>query len=261
MFIEYINHALGDFSILEITTRILVAYIMGIFIGWEREQHKKPIGSRTTSIVCMGAALLSCYEDVFARAVILENAELIKLGTDALSKVPDYNRISAQIVSGIGFLGAGMIIQNRGKLHGITTAAIVWVTACIGIVIGSGQWVLSTIGCICIFLSTSIYRFFIPYYISNKKRSIVYLIEHSSKIDFETELGEYGIRFINLEIVGWKESKENNDKNTPNIISKIRIFVPQLDFKNIENIFKSLNVKPLKMLRNMIEKIDFDSIE
>lgn len=259
MFIEYIKQALGDFSILEITTRILVAYIMGIFIGWEREQHKKPIGSRTTSIVCMGAALLSCYEDVFARAVILENAELIKSGAEALSKVPDYNRISAQIVSGIGFLGAGMIIQNRGKLHGITTAAIVWVTACIGIVIGSGQWVLSTIGCICIFLSTSIYRFFIPYYISNKKRSIVYLIEHSSKIDFETELSEYGIRFINLEIVGWKENKENN--NTPNIISKIRIFVPQLDYKNIENIFKSLNVKPLKIMRNMREKIDFDSIE
>ena len=210
MLIEYIKHTLGDFSILEITTRILVAYIMGIFIGWEREQHKKPIGSRTTSIVCMGAALLSCYEDVFARAVILENAELIKLGIDALKKVPDYNRISAQIVSGIGFLGAGMIIQNRGKLHGITTAAIVWVTACIGIVIGSGQWVLSAIGCICIFLSTSIYRFFIPYYISNKKRAIVYLIEHSSKIDFETELGEYGIKFINLEIVGWKENKENN---------------------------------------------------
>ena len=171
MFIEYIKHILGDFSILEITTRILVAYIMGIFIGWEREQHKKHIGSRTTSIVCMGAALLSCYEDVFARTVILENAELIKSGAEALSKVPDYNRISAQIVSGIGFLGAGMIIQNRGKLHGITTAAIVWVTACIGIVIGSGQWVLSTIGCICIFLSTSIYRFFIPYYISNKKRA------------------------------------------------------------------------------------------
>ena len=258
MLIEYIKHTLGDFSILEITTRILVAYIMGIFIGWEREQHKKPIGSRTTSIVCMGAALLSCYEDVFARAVVLENAELIKSGIEALKKVPDYNRISAQIVSGIGFLGAGMIIQNRGKLHGITTAAIVWVTACIGIVIGSGEWVLSAIGCICIFLSTSIYRFFIPYYISNKKRSIVYLIEHPPKIDFETELGEYGIKFINLEIVGWKE---NNDKNTPNIISKINIFVPKLDYKNIENIFISLNIKPLKMLRNMREKIDFDSIE
>ena len=68
----------------------------------------------------MGAAILSCHEDVFARVIILENAELALLGQEVLSRVPDYNRISAQIVSGIGFLGAGMIIQNRGKLHGIT---------------------------------------------------------------------------------------------------------------------------------------------
>lgn len=258
MFQEYIKYALADFGIIEITTRILVAYIMGIFIGWEREQHKKPIGSRTTSIVCMGAAMLSCYEDVFARAIMLENAELIKIGSGLLNKTPDYNRISAQIVSGIGFLGAGMIIQNRGgKLHGITTAAIVWVTACLGIVIGSGEWVLSSIGCVCIFLSTSIYRFFIPYYISNKKRSIVYLIEHSSKIDFETELNEFGIRFINMEIVGWKE---NSNSISPNIISKINIFVPKLDYKNIENIFISLNIKPLKILNNMKDKVDFDNI-
>lgn len=256
MFTQYIKHALADFSVIEITSRILLAYIMGIFIGWEREQHKKPIGSRTTSIVCMGAAILSCYEDVFARVIILENAELALLGQEVLSRVPDYNRISAQIVSGIGFLGAGMIIQNRGKLHGITTAAIVWVTACLGIVIGSGQWVLSTIGCICIFLSTSIYRFFIPYYISNKKRSIVYLIEHAPKIDFETELAEFGIKLVRLEIVGWKE---NNDKITPNIISKINLFVPQLDYKNIENIFESLNIKPIKILSNMKEKIDFNN--
>lgn len=197
---ESIKYTLADYSIVEITTRILVAYIMGIFIGWERAKHQKPIGSRTTSIVCMGAAILSCYEDVFARAIILENAELMKLGSELLYTVPDYNRISAQIVSGIGFLGAGMIIQNRGILHGVTTAAIVWVTACLGIVIGSGQWVLSTIGCICIFLSTSIYRFFIPYYISNKKKSIVYVIEHSPKIDIETELYRFGIKLNNLEI-------------------------------------------------------------
>ncbi len=255
---ESIKYALADYSIVEITTRILVAYIMGIFIGWERAQHKKPIGSRTTSIVCMGAAILSCYEDVFARAIMLENAELVKLGSELLYTVPDYNRISAQIVSGIGFLGAGMIIQNRGKLHGITTAAIVWVTACLGIVIGSGQWVLSTIGCVCIFLSTSIYRFFIPYYIANKKKSIIYLIEHSSKIDIETELDRFGIKLNNLEILGWKE---NNDDKAPNIISKINIFVPKLDYKNIENILKSIEIKPISTLKNMKEKIDFNHIK
>ena len=265
--IESIKYVLADYSITEISIRILVAYIMGIFIGWEREQHKKPIGSRTTSIVCMGAAILSCYEDVFVRAVMLENSELVKLGSNLLYTVPDYNRISAQIVSGIGFLGAGMIIQNRGKLHGITTAAIVWVTACLGIVIGSGQWILSTIGCICIFLSTSIFRFFIPYFIANKDRSIIYLVEYCPKIDIETELDKFGIRFIDLEILGWNnvnndEKKSDNDTViSPNIIGKLHIFVPTLDYNNIENILKSLSMKPIKMLNKMSDKVDLDSIK
>ncbi|WP_028329139.1 MgtC/SapB family protein [Brachyspira alvinipulli] len=258
MFKESIKYALADYSILEITTRILVAYIMGIFIGWERAQHKKPIGSRTTSIVCMGAAILSCYEEVFARSIMLENAELIKLGSDLLYTVPDYNRISAQIVSGIGFLGAGMIIQNRGKLHGITTAAIVWVTACLGIVIGSGQWVLSAIGCICIFLSTSIFRFFIPYFIANRKKSIVYLVECSSKIDIENEIEKFGIKFVKMEILGWKEVPNTvGNVSAPNIVSKLNIFVPTLDYRNIENILISLDIKPIKMLKNMRDNADY----
>ena len=258
MFKESIKYALADYSILEITTRILVAYIMGIFIGWERAQHKKPIGSRTTSIVCMGAAILSCYEEVFARSIMLENAELIKLGSDLLYTVPDYNRISAQIVSGIGFLGAGMIIQNRGKLHGITTAAIVWVTACLGIVRGSGQWVLSGIGCICIFLSTSIFRFFIPYFIANRRKSIVYLVECSSKIDIENEIEKFGIKFVKMEILGWKEVPNSvGNASAPNIVSKLNIFVPTLDYRNIENILISLDIKPIKMLKNMRDNPDF----
>lgn len=258
MFKESIKYALADYSVLEITTRILVAYVMGIFIGWERAQHKKPIGSRTTSIVCMGAAILSCYEEVFARSIMLENAELIRLGSDLLYTVPDYNRISAQIVSGIGFLGAGMIIQNRGKLHGITTAAIVWVTACLGIVIGSGQWVLSGIGCICIFFSTSIFRFFIPYFIANRKKSIVYLVECSSKIDIENEIEKFGIKFVKMEILGWKEVPNSvGNAAAPNIISKLNIFVPSLDYRNIENILISLDIKPIKMLKNMRDNADF----
>ena len=266
MFINYLKYVLADYSIVDIVMRILVAYIMGIFIGWERAQHGKPIGSRTTSIVCMGAAILSCYEDVFARAIMLQNQELIQMGSELLYTTPDYNRISAQIVSGIGFLGAGMIIQNRGKLHGITTAAIVWVTACLGIVIGSGQWVISTIGCICIFLSTSIYRFFIPYFIANREKSIVYVVEYSSKVDIETEVEKFGIRLLKMQILGWKNTYDINEIKkdnivSPNIISKINIFVPSLDFHNIEIILKSLNIKPIKMLKHMRDKVDLNSIK
>ena len=252
---ESIEYILSDYSILEIATRIMVAYIMGIFIGWERAQHKKPIGSRTTSIVCMGAAILSCYEEVFAKTIMLQNYELVNIGGEILYTTPDYNRITAQIVSGIGFLGAGMIIQNRGKLHGITTAAIVWVTACLGIVIGSGQWVLSGIGCLCIFLSSSIYR--VPYFMAKKRKTLFYLIEYSDKINIEDELERFGIRTVNIEIVGWNES-QNKDSESPNLISKVSIIVPNVDYKNLENIFKSLSINPIKKLSNMREKVDLN---
>lgn len=255
---ESIEYILSDYSVLEIAVRILVAYIMGIFIGWERAQHKKPIGSRTTSIVCMGAAILSCYEEVFAKTIMIQNYELVNIGSKILYTTPDYNRITAQIVSGIGFLGAGMIIQNRGKLHGITTAAIVWVTACLGIVIGSGQWVLSGIGCLCIFLSASIYR--LPYFMTNKKKSLFYLIEYSDKIYVSEELERFGIKVSNIKIIGWRESKNNANLKSPNLISKISIIVPNLDYKNIENIFKSLNIIPIKTIINMREKVDLNNL-
>ncbi len=253
---ESIEYILSDYSILEITVRIMVAYIMGIFIGWERAQHKKPIGSRTTSIVCMGAAILSCYEELFAKAIMIQNYELVNIGSKILYTTPDYNRITAQIVSGIGFLGAGMIIQNRGKLHGITTAAIVWVTACLGIVIGSGEWILSAIGCFCIFLSASIYR--VPYFMANKNKSLFYLIECSDKINIEDELERFGIKVTNVKIIGWKDVQKESE--SPNLVSKISIVVPNLDYKNIENIFKSLNINIIKAISNMREKVDLSNI-
>lgn len=248
-----------NYNILEITTRILVAYIVGALIGWERAQHKKPIGSRTTSIVCMGAAILSCYEEVFAKSILIQNSQLMEIGSKLLYSMPDYSRITAQIVSGIGFLGAGMIIQNRGKLHGITTAAIVWFTACLGIVIGSGEWVLSAIGCFCIFLSTSIYR--VPYFLAHKNHSVIYLIEYNNKIDIESEIDKFGIKIMRFQIVGWKENKIQKDENElPNIIGKIHIFVPNLDYGNIEKIFINSNIKPIKKLRYMNEKVDLNSL-
>lgn len=248
-----------NYNILEITTRILVAYIVGALIGWERAQHKKPIGSRTTSIVCMGAAILSCYEEVFAKSILIQNSQLMEIGSKLLYSMPDYSRITAQIVSGIGFLGAGMIIQNRGKLHGITTAAIVWVTACLGIVIGSGEWVLSAIGCFCIFLSTSIYR--VPYFLAHKNHSVIYLIEYNNKIDIESEIDKFGIKIMRFQIVGWKENKIQKDENElPNIIGKIHIFVPNLDYGNIEKIFINSNIKPIKKLRYMNEKVYLNSL-
>ena len=92
---------------------------------------------------------------------------------------------------------------------------------------------------------------------TRKRKTLFYLIEHSDKMNIEDELERFGIKTINIKIIGWKEPNENFE--SPNLISKISIIVPNLDYKNIENIFKSMSIKPIKTLSNMREKVDLSN--
>ena len=92
---------------------------------------------------------------------------------------------------------------------------------------------------------------------AKKRKTLFYLIEYSDKINIEDELERFGIRTVNIEIVGWNES-QNKDSESPNLISKISIIVPNVDYKNLENIFKSLSIKLIKKLSNMREKVDLN---
>jgi putative Mg2+ transporter-C (MgtC) family protein len=107
---------------LELLGGLLLAALLGGAIGWEREHSHKPAGLRTNILICMAATLLT---DLSVLAA-------------ASSSVADPGRIAAQIVTGMGFLGAGTIIQSRGTVTGLTTAATLWVVAAIGMAIGFG---------------------------------------------------------------------------------------------------------------------------
>lgn len=104
------------------TILVLVAVVCGTVIGLERESHNKPAGTRTVSLICVGST-------IFALASIM-----IAGGSD----IADRGRIAAQVVTGVGFLGAGAIIRERGTVVGLTTAATIWVVAAIGVLIGTG---------------------------------------------------------------------------------------------------------------------------
>lgn len=108
--------------------RLLLAAFLGGAIGLEREVSGKPAGFRTNLLICLGAALLT------------ELSVAIALAADPTVGVADPARIAAQIVSGIGFLGAGTIIQSRGSVVGLTTAATMWVVAAIGMAVGAGAY-------------------------------------------------------------------------------------------------------------------------
>jgi putative Mg2+ transporter-C (MgtC) family protein len=117
-----------------IAIKLLVSAVLGIIIGFDREKSGKPAGIRTQMLVCVGSALLSSI-----------SIDLVVLVDDTNAATSIYRidpaRVMAQIVSGIGFLGAGVILKNGNKIQGVTTAATIWMTAAIGIAIGAGFYV------------------------------------------------------------------------------------------------------------------------
>jgi Uncharacterized membrane protein len=112
----------------EIVMRILVALIMGGVIGLERQYHDKPAGFATNTLICVGST-------VFAMLSILS---AYYLGGDPA-------RIAAQIVAGVGFLGAGSILRDGNKISGLTTAAGIWLVAAVGMAIGYGHYFIASI--------------------------------------------------------------------------------------------------------------------
>lgn len=113
----------------EILTRLLVAMILGLILGMERTMAHKTAGMRTYSLVSMGAALL---------VVVSEIISLKYTGTNI-----DPMRMASQIVVGVGFLGAGLIILRESKVEGLTTAAGLWISAGIGIAAGFGLYTIA----------------------------------------------------------------------------------------------------------------------
>ena len=115
---------------LETIVRILLAIALGGVIGFEREMKHRPAGLRTHMLVSLGAAIFTLMSISFA---------------------VDPARIAAAIVTGIGFLGAGSIISTRGHMHGITTAATLWIVASIGLSVGVGQYWIAIISTALVF--------------------------------------------------------------------------------------------------------------
>lgn len=111
---------------MEIIIRLILSAILGGLIGIEREVNNRPAGLRTHVLVTVGSALIMLISiDGFS---------------DAINRTGDPARLAAQVVSGIGFLGAGTIMRNGNSINGLTTAASLWVSAGIGLAIGSGYY-------------------------------------------------------------------------------------------------------------------------
>jgi putative Mg2+ transporter-C (MgtC) family protein len=126
---------------LELCLRVLVATGLSMLIGFERERHGQSAGLRTHMMVGLGAALFTVLS-IFAFP-----------GSDTA-------RVAAQIVTGVGFLGAGTILQRRERyMHGLTTAAGIWAVAAIGMTCGAGVYILATFSAVLMLVVLSLMRF------------------------------------------------------------------------------------------------------
>ncbi|MFR5932914.1 MAG: MgtC/SapB family protein [Oscillospiraceae bacterium] len=126
-----------EFTYLEAGLRILMAIVLGGMIGMERGLKNRPAGLRTYMLVCLGACI-----------VMLTNQYVYEA-----FGVGDPVRMGAQVVSGIGFLGAGTIIVTaRNQIKGLTTAAGLWASACVGLALGIGLYAVSIMGSVAIFV-------------------------------------------------------------------------------------------------------------
>jgi putative Mg2+ transporter-C (MgtC) family protein len=124
---------------IDLALRLTAGLVLGAIIGFERELHRQPAGFRTHSLVALGAALFTVVSAFgFSGSLV------------------DPTRIAAQIVSGIGFIGAGTILQYRGHIRGLTTAASLWSVAAVGTAAGAGLYVVAIVGTVLILVILSI---------------------------------------------------------------------------------------------------------
>ncbi|MGG7057467.1 MgtC/SapB family protein [Clostridium tertium] len=237
-----------DLTIKEIIIRLILALIIGGLIGYERELQNRAAGFRTHILVCLGATIISLLQiDIGNKAIAMIDmneklAEVIKV---------DYGRLGAQVITGVGFIGAGAIIHTKGNIKGLTTAATLWIVACLGLSIGMGEYFISIFATIIIFITlvflkriedkfiakNIIKEFEIKYYNEgNIKNEIEYFLEKKKikikKIEYfikENNIKETYARYIVL-----KPRYVNLDKVLKELMQNIDILY--LDFKNDDKI-------------------------
>ena len=176
--------------IITFTIRLIVAMILGGIVGLEREYRAKDAGFRTHFLVAIGSALFT----------------LISMYGFA-DGVKDTSRVAAQVVSGIGFLGAGIIVFQRNVIRGLTTAAGLWVTAAIGMACGEGQFYMEVLVTLLILIGLEVLNRFIPHIGSS---SVQLSFSSPSRKDVADAI--MNIRKIVVDVISYEIKNKESDK-------------------------------------------------
>ncbi len=200
-------------EIIEITIRIILSAILGGIIGIERESVNRPAGFRTHILVALGSTI-----------VMLTNIYLVTI-VHTTNVAP--GRFGAAVISGIGFLGAGTIIKEGSSVKGLTTAASLWATACIGVTLGAGMYIVSLLSTFIVFITLELFPKFEEKMFKYKISSLH--IEAKNKAVLEnitTILDKHNVTTLSFYI------QHDEDKIIVNY--KIK-YLKKLDFKKISH--------------------------
>ncbi len=169
---EELLQSLRQISLASTALRMALAILFGGLIGIEREQQRHPAGFRTYMLVCLGAAttmMLSQYEYLMLTTRWAEAQE-------AVGAVTDVTRIGAQVINGVGFLGAGTIlVTSRREVKGAITAAGLWASACMGLAIGAGFYECTVVGFLLILACVKVFPKVESFLVSSSRNLSLYV--------------------------------------------------------------------------------------
>ncbi len=206
-----------ELTIWDTLVRLFVSAICGGIIGIERGKKHRPAGFRTHMLVCMGAALtmvLSTYLSVMISS---------KWGLDPELAKTDLSRFGAQVINGIGFLGAGtIIITGRQQVKGLTTAAGLWASACMGLAIGAGFYMGALIGCFLILVTIIVFSKLENFILSHSRNVNLYVeYEHTDDVAQIIErIKAQEVRIFDVEIA---KDKGADGISYPNAIFSLQL--------------------------------------
>ena len=133
-------------SWVDVALRMLLAMLIGAVIGTEREYTHRPAGMRTHMLVALGAC------------AVMTTSQMIFWQYRPYGATPDPARLSAQVITGLGFLGAGTIMREGPSVKGLTTAAGLWATGCLGVAVGGGYYMVAVVGGVCIMVTLIVFE-------------------------------------------------------------------------------------------------------
>ena len=214
----------------EIFLRLIISVVFGSTIGYEREIKGHDAGLRTHILVCVGACIITLVQ----LQVTYSTVEMALSESD-LSQVlnTDMTRMPAQIISGIGFLGAGTIIVTKKSVTGLTTAASIWTVAGLGIAVGMGSYFLALIGCLIILLVLRVIKK--VFRVQSSKRIEIYYTNREETKKFLTRY----FANMSINVLGLDYSVDTNNVEKNSYINLYTLSLP--DTISISSVVEDLS--------------------